>query len=313
MISDDHILWVERYRPKTVESCILPDDIKGPFLQYVKNGEVPNLLLSGRAGVGKTTIARALCDEVGADYVVINGSLERGLDTVRTTIEGFAGSVSLMGGRKVIIVDEADNLTPDAQKSLRGVIEAFAVNCSFIFTCNYPERLLPELISRFPHIVFNLKDKDKATIMSAFFARLKDIFKKEEIQFDPKILSEVVKKFFPDFRKTLSELQHYCADGTLNVAILSKLSDTQFNEIFGLIKKKDYVGLRKWVGQNSNSDTGGIMRGVYDRLFDYLDPQGVPIAIILLGKYQYYASQVADKEVNLMAFLTEILIECQLK
>lgn len=313
MISDDHILWVERYRPKTVEECILPDDIKKPFLEYVKNKEVPNLLLSGRAGVGKTTVARALCEEVGADYVIINGSLNRGLDTVRTIIEGFASSVSLLGGRKVIIVDEADNLTQDAQMSLRGVIEAFAVNCSFIFTCNYPERLFGELISRFPHIVFTLNDKDKASIMAAFFGRLKEILKKEEITFDSKVLSEVVKKFFPDFRKTLNELQHYCVDGTLNVAVLSKLSDAQFNEIFGLIKKKDYPGLRKWVGQNSNSDTGGIMRGVYDRLFDYIDPQSVPIAIILLGKYQYYASQVADKEVNLMAFLTEILVECQFK
>lgn len=313
MISDDHILWVERYRPKTVADCILPDDVKGPFLQYVNNKEIPNLLLSGRAGVGKTTIARALCEEVGADYIVVNGSVDRGLDTVRTDIMGFAGSVSLLGGRKVVIVDEADNLTPDAQKSLRGVIEAFAVNCSFIFTCNYPERLDPALISRFPHIVFSVKDADKNQIMSIFFSRLKDILNKEEIKFDPKTLSEVVNKFFPDFRKTLNELQHYCAEGTLNVAVLSKLSDAQFNEIFGLIKKKDYAGLRKWVGQNANSDTGGIMRGVYDRLFDAMESQSVPVAIILLGKYQYYASQVADKEVNLMAFLTEVMIECQIK
>jgi replication factor C small subunit len=303
---------VERYRPKKVEECILPEELKSPFAEYVKKGEIPNLLLSGRAGVGKTTIARALCEEVGAEYILINGSLERGLDTVRVTMDSFAGSVSLMGGRKVIIVDEADNLTPDAQKSLRGVIEKFAVNCSFIFTCNYPERLLPELISRFPHIVFTLKEKDKVTIMGAFFTRLKEILKKEEIQFDPKILSEVVKRFFPDFRKTLNELQLYCASGTLNTTILSKLSDAQFNEIFGLIKKKDYIGLRRWVGTNASNDTGAIMRGIYDRMETHLDPQSLPFAIILLGKYQYYASQVQDREVNLMAFLTEIIIECQI-
>jgi len=313
MIADDQILWVERYRPKTVESCILPDDLKTPFLEYIKKGEIPNLLLSGRAGVGKTTVARALCEEVGAEYILINGSIDRGLDTVRNDIQGFAGSVSLTGGRKAIIIDEADNLTHDAQKSLRGVIEQYAVNCSFIFTCNYPERLAPELISRFPHIVFVLKDADKSVIAGAFFTRLKEILKLEDIKYDSEVLKRVVRKFFPDFRKTLNELQHACVSGTLTSEVLSKLSDAQFNEVFAMFKKKDFGGLRKWVGTYGTSDTSAVMRGIFDRTIDKFDDQSIPVAIILLGKYQYYASQVADKEVNLMAFLTELLVECQLR
>jgi DNA polymerase III delta prime subunit len=314
MITDEHLLWVERYRPRKVEDCVLPDELKRPFLEYAKTGQIPNMVLTGRPGMGKTTVARAMCDEAGCEYIIINGSKERGIDTIRTVIQGFAGSVSLTGsGRKVIIVDEAENLTQDAQKSLRGVIEEFETNCSFVFTTNYFEQLIEPLHSRFVIVHFTLKEKDRAKMAGEFFKRVEYILKTEDVKYDRPVVADVVKKFFPDYRRTLHELQHYSVGGTVDVGILSRVKDTSFNEVFGFLKGKNYAALRKWVALNGDSDTTSIMRGIYDRLSENLDPSSVPVAIILLGKYQYQAAFAVDKEINLMAFLTEMLIECQLK
>jgi DNA polymerase III delta prime subunit len=313
MIADDHFLWVERYRPKTVKDCILPDDLKKSFQAYVDSGTIPNLILKGTPGTGKTTIARAMCEEVGADYILINGSDERGVDTLRTTIKGFGSTVSLTGARKVIIMDEADNITHDAQKAFRGVIEEFAGGCSFIFTCNDVSRIIEPLHSRFAIIPFIIAEKDKAKMAGDFYKRVIQILNTEEIKYDKSAVAEVVKKYFPDYRRTLNELQHYSVGGKVDIGILSKVSDATYSEIFSLIKAKNFPALRKWVGTNSDGETSVIMRGIYDRLSEHLAPDSIPVAIILLGKYQYQAAYAVDKEINLMAFLTELLVECQVK
>lgn len=311
MIADEHFLWVERYRPSTVKDCILPDELKKPFQTYVESGVIPNLILTGKPGTGKTTIARAMCDEINADYIMFNGSEERGIDILRTKIKGFAASMSLIGGRKVVIVDEADYLTNDAQAAFRGVIEEYADNCSFVFTCNLIDRIIDPLRSRMVVINFSIKDDQKPDMMGAFFKRVEGILKKEEIAYDRKVVAELIKKYFPDYRRVLNELQHYSVGGSVDVGILSKVTDATYNELFGFIKAKNYSGIRKWVGLHTDNET--VMRGVYDKLSDHLVPASIPIAIILLGKYQFQAGFAVDKEINLMAFLTEVLIECQVK
>ncbi len=314
MLQNVELLWVEKYRPKTIEDCILPENFKKTFQEYVTRKEIPNMILSGSAGVGKTTVARAMCEEIECDYIIINGSDESGIDTLRVKIKGFASSVSLTGtGRKVIIIDEADYLTANAQAAFRGVIEEFSKNCSFIFTCNFKNRIIQPLHSRCPVIDFKLQNGQKAKMASAFLKRVEQILKEEKISYDLKVVAELITKFFPDYRRILNELQRDSVGGTIDVGILSNVGDFKITELVAFLKEKDFRSVRKWVAQNTDNDTHRIMREIYDKLYDVLNPATIPMAVILLGKYQYQAAFAADQEINLMAFLTELMVDCEFK
>lgn len=313
MINDVNVLWVEKYRPKTIEECILPEAQKVPFQEYVNKKEIPNMILSGSAGVGKTTVARAMCEEIGSDYILINGSDESGIDTLRVKIKGFASSVSLMGGRKVIIIDEADYLSHTAQAAFRGVIEEFSGNCSFIFTCNFKNRLIQPLHSRCAVIDFKLQNGQKAKMAGAFMKRIEYILKQENIQYDTKVVVELITKYFPDYRRVLNELQRYSVSGRIDTGILAQVSDVKLTELMSFLKDKNFKEVRKWVAQNADNDTHRIMREIYDKIYDLLKPESIPLAVVLLGKYQYQSAFVADQEINLMAFLTELMVDCEVK
>lgn len=314
MLQSVEMLWVEKYRPKTIAECILPETFKKTFQEYVERKEIPNMILSGSAGVGKTTVARAMCEEIGCDYIIINGSDESGIDTLRIKVKGFASSVSLTGtGRKVIIIDEADYLTAAAQAAFRGVIEEFSKNCSFIFTCNFKNRIIQPLHSRCAVIDFKLQNGNKAKMASAFMKRVEQILKEEKIQYDLKVVAELITKFFPDYRRVLNELQRYSVGGNIDVGILAQVSDVKVTELIAYLKDKDFRNVRKWVAQNAENDTHRIMRDIYDKLYDILNPATIPMAVILLGKYQYQAAFAADQEINLMAFLTELMVDCEFK
>jgi len=309
---NENILWVEKYRPRKIEDCILPDSIKETFLQYVSQKTVPNLLLSGSPGVGKTTIAKALCSEVGADYIVINGSDTRGISTIQTNVKQFASSISLTGERKVIILDEADNLTPDAQKALRGVIEAVASNCSFIFTCNYKSKIIDAIHSRCSVIDFKING-NKAKMAAGFFKRIEWILQQEEITYDKEAVVSLVTKYFPDNRRILNELQRYSVSGVIDKGILHNLVEVQLQELIKALKDKDFATARKWANNNSDSDSEVIYRKIYDSLYDYLKPNSIPQAVLILARYQYQAAFVADQEINLVACLTEFMVDCEFK
>ncbi len=306
----EHLLWTEKYRPQTVEDCILPERLKKPFQEYVNQNTIPNLLLSGGAGVGKTTIAKAMCNEIGCDFMVINGSDESGIDTFRTKIKNYASSMSLTGGRKVIIIDEADYLNPNStQPALRNAIEEFAVNCSFIFTCNYKNRIIEPLHSRCAVVDFNLKNNEKASMATQFFKRIQSILQSETVEYDDKVIAELVKKHFPDFRRVLNELQRYSQFGKIDTGILSHIGDIQITEIVKHIKNKDFGSIRKWVGA-SDIDANVLFRQLYDALYDSLKPQSIPQAVLILADYQYKQAFVADQEINMVACLTELMVEC---
>jgi DNA polymerase III delta prime subunit len=310
----EQLLWTEKYRPKTVEDCILPDTIKTTFKEYVKSGHIPNLLLSGSAGVGKTTIAKALCNEVGCDFIVINGSDESGIDVLRNKIKNYASSVSLSGGRKVIIIDEADYLNPNTtQPALRGAIEEFAINCSFIFTCNYKNRIIEPLHSRCAVIEFKIQNGQKAKMASAFFKRVEWILGEEKITYDREVIAALITKHFPDNRRILNELQRYSASGTIDNGILSNIADINLAELIKTIKDKDFTSMRKWVTQNLDNDPVRIYRKIYDSLYDNLKPNAIPAAVMILARYQYQAAFVADQEINLVACLTEFMVDLQFK
>jgi DNA polymerase III delta prime subunit len=308
----EHLLWTEKYRPRTVEECILPERLKAVFQQYVNQKEMPNLLLAGGAGVGKTTIAKAMCNEIGCDYMVINGSDENGVDTIRVKIKNYASSVSLSGGRKVIILDEADYLTPNAQAILRNAIEEFAANCSFIFTCNYKNKIIDPLHSRCAVIEFNLKNGEKAQMASAFFKRITHILNTEKVEFDEKVIAEVVKKHFPDFRRVINELQRYSKLGKIDVGILSQIGDISLTQIVKHLKEKDFTSVRKWAA-TSEIDNTTFFRKLYDALYDIVKPQSIPQAVLILADYQYKQAFVADHEINLVACLTEIMANVEFK
>ena len=308
----DHLLWVERHRPRTVEDCILPERLKAVFQEYVNQKEIPNLLLAGGAGVGKTTIAKAMCNEVGCDYMVINGSDENGVDTIRVKIKNYASSVSLSGGRKVIILDEADYLTPNAQAILRNAIEEFASNCSFIFTCNYKNKIIDPLHSRCAVIEFGLKNGEKTQMASAFFKRIIHILNTEKVEFDEKVIAEVVKKHFPDFRRVINELQRYSKLGKIDVGILSQIGDISISQIVKHLKEKDFTSVRKWAA-TSEIDNTTFFRKLYDALYDIVKPQSIPQAVLILADYQYKQAFVADHEINLVACLTEIMANVEFK
>ncbi len=308
----EHLLFTEKYRPKTIAECILPDRLKTPFQEYVNQNNIPNLLLSGGAGVGKTTVAKAMCEEIGCDYMIINGSDENGVDVVRYKITNYASSMSLSGGRKVIIIDEADYLSPNAQAAFRNAIEEFASNCSFIFTCNYKNKLIDPLHSRCAVVEFNLKSTEKTQMAGQFFKRIQSILQSEEIDYDDKVIVELIKKHFPDFRRIINELQRYSQFGKIDSGILSHIVEVSLGDIIKYIKDKDFGAIRKWVASN-DIDATTFFRKIYDNLYDVLKPQSIPQAVIILADYQYKQAFVADTEINTVACLTEIMVGCEFK
>ena len=312
----EDFLFVEKYRPRKIEDCILPDGIKKTFLDFVKRGEIPNLLLAGPPGVGKTTVAKALCEELGVDYYVINGSDEgRFLDTVRNQAKNFASTVSLQGTgkHKVIIIDEADNTGNDVQLLLRANIEAFYSNCRFIFTCNYKNKIIEPLHSRCAVVEFSIKGKEKAQLAGSFFKRLQNILDEESIKYDPKVLAQLINSHFPDWRRVLNECQRYSVGGEIDSGILASFSDVAVNDLITHLKSKNFSEVRKWVVSNLDNDPGVVLRRVYDACYDYLSPQSIPAAVLIVAKYQYQIAFVADQEINLLAALTEIMCECSFK
>ena len=313
-MESNQLLWVEKYRPHKIEDCILPDSIKTTFQEYVNRKEIPNLLLAGSAGVGKTTIAKALCDEIGCDYIIINGSDESGIDTFRNKIKNYASSMSLSGGRKVIIIDEADYLNPNStQPALRGAIEEFSVNCSFIFTCNFKNRIIEPLHSRCSVVEFKIQNGQKAKMATQFFKRVEWILSQEGVTYDKEVVAAVVMKHFPDNRRVLNELQRYSVSGTIDKGILAAVSDVQITDLIKAIKGKDFGSARKWVTNNLDSDSATVLRKIYDSMYDFLKPDSIPQAVLVLAKYQYQSAFVADQEINMMACLTEIMVECEFK
>jgi len=313
-MDNKQILWVEKYRPHKIQDCILPDNIKATFQEYVNRKEIPNLLLAGSAGVGKTTIAKALCEEVGCNYLIINGSDESGIDTFRTKIKNYASSMSLSGGRKVIIIDEADYLNPSStQPALRGAIEEFSNNCSFIFTCNYKNRIIEPLHSRCSVIEFKIQNGQKVKMAAQFMKRVEWILQQEEIPYEKDVVAAVITKHFPDNRRILNELQRYSTSGIIDKGILSNVSDVNISNLIKSVKEKDFGATRKWVALNLDNDSVSIIRKIYDSLYDFLKPESIPPAVLILSKYQYQSAFVADQEINLVACLTEFMVECEFK
>ena len=315
-MSRDEFVWVEKYRPHTIEECILPDHIKKTFKDFLDRGEVPNLLLSGPPGCGKTTVAKALCNELGVDVYVINGSDEgRFLDTVRNNAKNFASTVSLSSSakHKVIIIDEADNTTPDVQLALRAFTEEFVGNCRFIFTCNYKNKIVSPLHSRCAVIDFSIKGKDRQELAAKFFQRLQYILDQESIGYDPKVLVELIKKHFPDWRRVLNEIQRYSVGGKIDTGILASFSDVKTDDLFKKLREKDFPAVRKWVVDNLDNDPTTLFRSVYDNIYSHLDGPGIAAAVLVIAKYQYQSSFVADQEINMLACLTEIMVECTFK
>ena len=309
-------LFCEKYRPQVIDDCILPDDTKKTFKEFVEKGEIPNLLLAGPPGIGKTTIAKALCNELGADFYLINGSDEgRFLDTVRNQAKNFASTVSLTGSskHKVIIIDEADNTGNDVQLLLRANIEAFYNNCRFIFTCNYKNKIIEPLHSRCAVIDFTIKGKQKVQLAGSFFQRLQTILDQEKIEYDQKVVAELVTKHFPDFRRVLNECQRYSTGGKIDSGILASFSDISVNELIKNLKDKNFPEVRKWVVSNLDNDASSLLRRVYDACYDCLTPQTIPAAVLIVAKYQYQCAFCADQEINLLAALTEIMCECEFK
>ena len=310
----EKFLWVEKYRPTIVDECILPSNLKQTFKQFVKDKKIPNLILSGGAGVGKTTVANAMINEIGATSMMINGSEESGIDVLRTKIKNFASTSSLEGGRKYLILDESDYLNPQStQPALRGFMEEFHKNCGFILTCNYKNRLIEPLHSRCGSIDFKITKKEKPQLANAFFKRVKNILEQESIKYDEKVVAELINKYFPDWRRTLNEMQKYSASGQIDSGILVNLSEVSINELMDALKKKEFTVVRKWIVNNLDNDPNRMYRLVYDSLYDYLDGSTIPHAVLIIGKYSYQSAFVADQEINMLACLTELMSTVKFK
>ena len=309
-------LWVEKYRPNKVKDCILPDTTRNVFQGFVEQGELPNLLLSGTAGVGKTTIAKAMCEEIGASYIVINGSDEgRFLDTVRNRVRQFATTVSLTSGasHKVVIIDEADNTTNDVQLSLRSAVEEFHSNCRFIFTCNFINKIIEPLHSRCTVVDFRIKPEQSTQLQGEFFVRLRSILTKEKVEYDDKVLAKLIKRYYPDWRRLINECQRYAATGAITSAILVDVADVNLDTLLGSLKKKEFTTVKNWVVQHMDNDPTMVMRKIYDSLYGVLKPSSIPEAVLIIAKYMNSIPIVPDQEVNLLACLTEIMMSCEFK
>jgi len=310
----DDILWVEKYRPQTIEECILPSELKQTFQQFVDNEEIPNLLLTGTAGVGKTTIAKAMLEQIGCTYMMINGSEESGIDMLRTKIKNFASTVSMDGKRKYVILDEADYLNPQStQPALRGFIEEFSRNCGFILTCNFRNRIIEPLHSRCSTVEFRIPNAEKPQLAMGFMKRVQHILETENVKSDERVVAELINKFFPDWRRCLNELQRYSATGSIDAGILVNLSDTSIKELVSFIKDKDFKSCREWVVHNLDNDPHRIYRRVYDSLSGNVPDSAIPHCVLILGNYSYKSAFVADQEINLLACLTEMMIEVPFK
>ena len=309
-------LWVEQYRPKKIDDCILPDNLKKPFQGFVEQGEIPNLLLLGSAGVGKTTVAKALCEEIGASYIVINGSDEgRFIDTVRNRVKTFASTVSLVGGapHKVVIIDEADNTTHDVQLSLRAFVEEFHSNCRFIFTCNFQNKIIEPLHSRCTVVDFRIAKAQQQKLQAQFFGRLKEILDENEVEYEDKILVKLIGRYFPDWRRLINETQRHSASGKIDTNILVDIADINLDQLLTALKNKEFTTVRKWVVENIDNDPNIVMRKIYNLLYEQIKPKYIPEAVLILAKYQYQIAFVADQEVNLLACLTEVMMGCEFK
>lgn len=312
MLHDD-VLWVEKYRPHKIDDTILPNTLKATFKEMVSKGVISNMTFAGGPGIGKTTVARALCDELDTDYMIINGSLHGNIDTLRTQIKDFASSVSFSGKRKMVILDEADYLTPLTQPALRNFIEEYSKNCGFILTCNYPNKIIDAIKSRAPVTTFAIEKKDLPAIAGQFMARCQEILKAENVEYDPKVVAELIKKNLPDWRKTINELQTYSVTGKIDTGILANVSDENFMKFVSLVKKKDFTGVRRWIGENTDVEHHVLFKKFYDLAYDMVVPQSIPMLILILNKYDYQAAFVIDKEINLTAAAVEIMSEVEFK
>jgi len=307
-------LWVEQYRPKTIDDCILPDSLKSLFSAFIKKGELSNMLFSGTPGIGKTTVAKALCEEMNCDWIMINGSEEGGIDVLRNKIKNFASTVSLSGGKKVVILDEADYLNPQStQPALRGFVEEFHKNCRFILTCNFKNRIIEPLHSRFSNIEFKVNPKDKPKLASKLFERAIYILKEQNVSYEDKVLVELITKHFPDFRKLINELQRYSVSGSIDAGILVNVSDENLKTLVSHLKDKEFSDMRKWVVNNLDNDPVKIFRKIYDTLYTNLEPSTIPHAVLIIADYQYKSAFVADQEINLVACLTELMSQVKFK
>ena len=312
-MTNQAFLWVEKYRPKKITDCILPDSIKNTFIEFVGQKEIPNLLLSGGSGVGKTTVARALCEELKADYIIINGSEESGIDVLRNKIKQFASTVSLQSGSKVVILDEADYLNPQStQPALRGFMEEFHKNCRFIFTCNFKNRIIEPLHSRCSVIEFKING-NKVMLAELFMERVEKILKEEKIGFEDVVIAELIMKHMPDWRRVLNELQRYSVSGTIDSGILVNIAEVNLTQLMSHLKGKEFGKVRKWVVDNIDNDPVKVFRKIYEKLYEYMKPESIPNAVIILGEYQYKSAFVSDQEINLLACMTEIMSQCKFK
>jgi replication factor C small subunit len=311
----EEFLWVERYRPKTIADTILSKQLKATFQQFVDDNNIPNLLLTGRAGVGKTTVARAMLDQLDCDYIVINGSLHGNIDTLRNDILAFASTVSFSGGRKYVILDEADYLNPNStQPALRNFMEEYSKNCGFILTCNFKNKLIEPLWSRCSVVEFKIPKEEKPSLASQFFKRVCDILEKEKVKYVDKVVAELVQKFFPDFRRTLNELQRYAATGAIDSGILSNFTDESFKTLIDFMKKKDFSSVRKWVGENNDIDPVVLFRKLYDNASTMLaNNASVAQLVMIIANYQYKSAFVADQEINTTACMAELMVNMEWK
>lgn len=310
----EEFLWVERYRPKTIEDCVLPEELKNTFKQFVANGEIPNLLLTGGPGVGKTTVARAMLEQIGADYIVINGSMNGNIDTLRNEILAFASSVSFTGGRKYVILDEADYLNANStQPALRNFMEEFSRNCGFILTCNFRNRIIEPLHSRCSVVEFKIAKSDLPKLAGQFFKRVLGILGGNNVTYDKAVVAELIQRHLPDWRRVLNELQRYSVNGNIDTGIFAGIGDDSFAGLIDALKAKKFTDMRKWVGENSDMDSTSMFRRFYDRAYDIVNPKSVPELVLLISKYQYQAAFAADHEINTAAFLTEVMMSVDFK